>query len=64
MTKLEGERVSPPKDVGGLWGYADYLPAIADRQHERHYELLGWWEPFDSEAFDAKEAITEVRKVK
>ena len=60
---VEGQRACPPEDCGGPWGYADYLAAIADPQHERHDELLEWRGPFDPEAFDAKEATKEMRKV-
>jgi hypothetical protein len=35
----------PPEDVGGPWGYADYLDAIADPKHERHKELIQWRGP-------------------
>jgi hypothetical protein len=61
---LEGERACPPEDCGGAWGYADYLAAIADPQHERHEELLEWGGSFDPEAFDAKKATKKMRKVK
>ncbi len=27
---LEGEQACPPEDIGGVWGYADYLEALAD----------------------------------
>src|SRR4051812_24393737 len=33
---LEGDRACPPEDVGGVWGYADFLEAIADPEDERH----------------------------
>jgi Plasmid pRiA4b ORF-3-like protein len=39
---LEGERACPPEDVGGVWGYVDFLEAIADPEDERHEELLRW----------------------
>jgi hypothetical protein len=32
----------PPEDVGGPWGYAGYLEAIADPNHERHAEMVEW----------------------
>ena len=32
----------PPEDVGGPWGYAEYLEAISDPHHPRHKELMGW----------------------
>lgn len=39
---LDGEGACPPEDVGGPWGYMDFLDAIADPAHERHEELLEW----------------------
>ena len=61
---LEGERACPPEDCGGPPGYEDYLAAIADPQDEQHEEMLEWRGPFDPEAFDAKKATKEMRKVK
>ena len=55
---VEGARACPPEDVGGVYGFARYLEAIADPKHERHKELLEWSGPFDPEAFDAK-AVTK-----
>jgi hypothetical protein len=37
--------------------------AIADPRHERHEEPLEWRGPFYPEAFDAKKATKEMRKV-
>jgi hypothetical protein len=49
---LEGERSCPPEDVGGVWGYADFVEAIANPEHEQHDELLEWaGGEFNSEAF-------------
>jgi hypothetical protein len=61
---LEGARACPPEDCGGPWGYADYLAALADPEHEQHDELLEWRGPFDPEAFDAKKATREMKKVR
>jgi hypothetical protein len=44
---LAGEGRCPPEDVGGPWGYADFLAAITDPMHERHAELLESSGPFD-----------------
>jgi hypothetical protein len=53
---LAGEGACPPEDVGGPWGYADFLRAIADPQHDRHAELLAWCGGrFDANAFEAQE---------
>lgn len=59
---VEGERACPPEDVGGVWGYADFLDAIADPKHEQHDELLQWSGPFDPEAFDAVKATKRMRR--
>src|ERR671911_662979 len=32
----------PPEDVGGPWGYAEFLAAIADPAHEEHEHMLTW----------------------
>ncbi len=39
---LAGARARPPEDVGGVWGYANFLEAIADPEHVEHAELLTW----------------------
>jgi hypothetical protein len=50
---LTGKRACPPEDCGGIWGYANFLDAIGDPQHEEHDELLDWiGGSFDPEAFD------------
>ena len=33
----------PTEDIGGPWGYAEFLEAIADPKHERHEELTEWY---------------------
>ena len=48
---LEGKRACPPEDVGGPWGYQEYIEAIRDPNHERHKDLLEWGGEFDPEAF-------------
>ena len=51
---IEGERSCPPEDVGGVWGYPDFLEAIQSPDHKRHEELLGWiGGHFDPDEFDA-----------
>ena len=32
----------PPEDVGGPWGYAEFLEAIGDPKHESHAEMVRW----------------------
>jgi hypothetical protein len=58
---VEGERACPPEDVGGVWGYQEFLEAITDPDHERHEELREWiGGRFDPEAFDPAAATWEM----
>jgi hypothetical protein len=53
---VEGARRGPPEDVGGPWGYGEFLEAIADPKHERHAELLEWCGgDFEPHQFDINE---------
>ena len=39
---IDGDRNCPPEDVGGVWGYEDFLIAIRDPKHEQHETYLEW----------------------
>lgn len=39
---VEASGRCPPEDVGGPWGYAEFLEAVADPGHERHEEFKEW----------------------
>ena len=53
---VDGKRAGPPEDIGGTWGYMDFIEAMRDPKHPRHDELAEWYEdPFDPEAFDIDE---------
>ena len=59
---VEGARACPPEDVGGVWGYADFLEAIADPEHDQHDEMREWiGRRFDPEAFNPAKATTRMR---
>ena len=59
---VEGERACPPEDVGGTYGYQQYLEAMVDPDHEEHSDYLEWQGPFDPEAFDARAASKMMRR--
>ena len=56
-----GERACPPEDVGGVWGYEEFLEAISDPEHERHEELIEWIGDFDPEEFSLDAVNQELR---
>lgn len=60
-----GKRACPPEDCGGIWGYADFLEAIADANHPEHEELLEWvGGAFDPEQFDIEAVNQVLRRVR
>ncbi|MBN1933526.1 MAG: plasmid pRiA4b ORF-3 family protein [Anaerolineae bacterium] len=53
---IKGKMACPPEDVGGTWGYADFLEAIQNPEHPEHDEMLEWiGGEFDPQAFDLEE---------
>jgi hypothetical protein len=61
---IEGARACPPEDVGGVWGYAEFLQAIADPKHESHRDMKEWiGGKFDAEKFSIEAVNKELRRV-
>ena len=62
---VKGERACPPEDVGGIWGYQDFLEAMYDPDHEEHDRFFDWWgSEFDSESFDLEGINLALRQLK
>jgi hypothetical protein len=61
---LRGKRACPPEDVGGVWGYEEFLEAIGDPTQEEHESYLEWvGGDFDPEAFDLEETNQRLREI-
>lgn len=59
---IGGARACPPEDVGGNYGYEEFLQAIRDPKHEEHDNWLLWAGGlFDPEGFDANAANYRLR---
>jgi hypothetical protein len=51
----------PPEDVGGPWGYPEFLDAIHDPKHKRHAEFSEWiGDDFDPNFVDIDGLTNEV----
>jgi hypothetical protein len=61
---IDGARACPPEDCGGVWGYADFLEAMADPKHENHRDMKEWiGGRFDPEKFSAEAVNKRLRKL-
>jgi hypothetical protein len=50
---IAGRRACPPEDVGGPWGYQDFLVAVGDPGHGGHEQWVEWvGGRFDPAEFD------------
>jgi len=62
---LAGKGACPPEDVGGVWGYAEFLQAIKDPEHPEHDEYLEWvGDEFDPKAFDLEAVNKALKRLK
>lgn len=53
---IKGKRACPPEDVGGIWGYEEFLEIIKSPDHEEYEDMLEWaGGEFDPEHFDCEE---------
>lgn len=43
-TYIEGKGERPPEDVGGEWGFEEYLRIMANEEHPRHQDMKTWAE--------------------
>jgi hypothetical protein len=61
---LAGGRACPPEDVGGPWGYSEFLETIRNPESPEAQDMLEWvGGGFDPEEFDIEDAKTAVLKV-
>ena len=62
---LVGKRACPPEDVGGVWGYAEFLEAIRNPEHEEHDSYLEWiGGEFDPDEFDVDAINAGLRRLR
>ena len=62
---IKGKRACPPEDVGGIWGYYDFLEAIQNPGHPEHDDMAEWiGGEFDPEAFDLREVNQALRTLR
>jgi len=60
---IDGQRATPPEDVGGIPGFEQYLEAMADPNDPEHEMYMEWRGPFEPEAFDLDEVNAALRNL-
>ena len=61
----KGKQACPPEDVGGVWGYLEFLEAISSSAHKEHDNYVEWvGEKFDPAKFDIDKVNQELRKIR
>ncbi len=59
---LTGRRACPPEDVGGMWGYEEFLEVLRDEAHPEHQQMKEWvGGEFDPEHFDVEDTNAALR---
>ncbi len=58
---IKGKRACPPEDVGGVWGYEEFVEAITNPKHPEHQDMLEWSGEFDPEEFDLEEVNSRLK---
>jgi len=62
---IAGKRACPPEDVGGVWGYSDFLQVIRNPAHPERDEMLEWaGGDFDPEEFDMEYVNDLLKRVR
>lgn len=59
---IDGARACPPEDVGGVWGFVDFVEAITNPDHDQHDEFLEWNGSFDPADFDTAKATRRMKR--
>ncbi|MBS0205773.1 MAG: MarR family transcriptional regulator [Planctomycetes bacterium] len=59
---VDGGGACPPEDIGGVYGFADYVEAITKPSHSMHDDYLESYGPFDPAKFDVAKATQRMKK--
>lgn len=59
---IAGERACPPEQVGGIWGYDEFLESLGKPGAERHERSGSVDRRFDPDAFDARKTTRRMRR--
>ena len=61
---IDGAKTVPPKDVGGLHGYYEFLKIYNDPSHEEYKEVKTWAEEQGYREFDKEQINDSLKSIK
>ena len=62
---IKGKRACPPEDIGGAWGYDEFLEIMKDPAHDEYDSYIEWLgDEFDPEEFDIEEINQVLQRIK
>ena len=62
---LDGANACPPEDCGGSIGYAEFVDAMADPEHEEHEQMKEWvGGSWDATHFNLAAVNTDLKRIK
>ncbi len=56
---IDAKGKCPPEDIGGVWGYAEFLETLKDKDHPEHEELMEWYGLESEDEYDETTANLE-----
>jgi len=60
---IKAKMACPPENVGGVWGYKNFLEIILDPQNEEYEEMIDWiGGKFDPDFVDLKEINAQLQE--
>lgn len=63
-TLLDGEQTAPPEDVGGIYGYYEFLEVYNDPKHPEHEDTKAWAESLHFREYDPDWINTGLKGIK
>ena len=62
---VKGKKACPPEDVGGPWGYTNFIEAVLKLGHPEHEDMLEWvGGEFDPDAFSIEEINENLKQIR
>ena len=62
---IAGENACPPEEIGGSYGFKDFVEIMANPKHEQFKETYLWFGgPFDLRRFDVNSANAKIRRLR